>query len=298
VKSVLFPISSSVTLETVEGVHPTAPIVVCDFYVEKVEEGQDVAGGYQLGRVLNIDHHAPTVRMARFVSSTNLAIERINHAGLPSAESMIIINHTDCDSVLSSGIMSGRLQPDDDLGVAAISADHTGEENSIADMLQGIQHHRDLELSLRNVELMRSGHPLEKIAEDGLTERKRRRDKAAQCAGLFSSEGNFFYANLKEDTDTEFFPELLPDAALILISVPNSHNRARSIMKFRLGKAAPEGASIQSLKLEEFDQEYGGRWNAGANKRNTNKQLAGTEMSFDIYLNFRSCIKHITSCNY
>lgn len=49
-------------------------LVVCDFYVEGIERGEEVVGGYQKGRILNVDHHAPTTRMQRRVSSTNLAL--------------------------------------------------------------------------------------------------------------------------------------------------------------------------------------------------------------------------------
>jgi hypothetical protein len=84
-------------------------ICACDFYVSGAEHGQEVAGGFLLGDVLNIDHHAPSPRMDRAVSSATLAIAHLRAAGRPHGT--IVLNHTDCDSILSAGIASGRLAP-------------------------------------------------------------------------------------------------------------------------------------------------------------------------------------------
>ncbi|MEP6509481.1 MAG: hypothetical protein ABJC63_14750 [Gemmatimonadales bacterium] len=109
------------------------PIVACDFYVVGAESGNEVPGGYQIETVLNVDHHAPTPRMTRCVSSTNLA-DHVKALGLTSRDSLVIVSHTDCDSVLSSCIMAGELEPDAQFGEAAIAADHSGETNEIADV--------------------------------------------------------------------------------------------------------------------------------------------------------------------
>lgn len=53
-------------------------------------------------------------------------------------DAVLIIDHLDRDSILSSGILLGRLPPDPRLSEAAITADHTGAENDIADLLQGL----------------------------------------------------------------------------------------------------------------------------------------------------------------
>lgn len=60
------------------AVRRAGDIVACDFYVEGIEKGEEVTGGYRLGRILNVDHHAPTPRMRRRISSTNLALERLD----------------------------------------------------------------------------------------------------------------------------------------------------------------------------------------------------------------------------
>jgi hypothetical protein len=48
--------------------------------------------------------------------------------------------------------------------------------------------------------------------------------------------------------------------------------------KLRLGLAAPPGLSLHDLRIEEFDSAFGGRWNAGANRR-----AGGTTLPMDAY---------------
>ena len=38
-------------------------IYVCDFYVTGAEQGIPEPGGFRIGRILNVDHHAPHPRM-------------------------------------------------------------------------------------------------------------------------------------------------------------------------------------------------------------------------------------------
>ena len=68
--------------------------------------------------------------MYRFVSSANLAVEWVRARHGPRPGDLVVITHTDCDSVLSSGIVSGRLEPKPEYEAAAIAADHTGERTA------------------------------------------------------------------------------------------------------------------------------------------------------------------------
>jgi hypothetical protein len=127
--------------------------------VSGAERWDSVPGGYADGRIVNVDHHAPTSRMAQPISSTNLALERVRAVGLPSGDTRLVITHTDCDSVLTAGILSGRLDAEDRYGDAAIAADHTGEPNEIADLLQALDGRRDVELSLASLAAHEAGLP-------------------------------------------------------------------------------------------------------------------------------------------
>lgn len=247
---------------------PDGRIFACDFYISGAEKGAFVPGGYEVGRVVNIDHHAPTERMSsRRVSSATLAIERVSAFGLQPHKKTIVINHTDCDSVLSAAILAGDLPPDNRFGEAALAADHEGAEHPIADLLQGMQHRSDYEFSLRNLKLMLTGKPIETEAMSDLQIRKNERELAGRSLSKFTMIGAVAFAELGDDTDSAFYVNLLPAAAVILIAVPRMGEPGKMTMKLRLSTNAPAGLSLNALRLKEFDPGYGGRWNAGANKR-------------------------------
>jgi hypothetical protein len=118
-------------------------VFACDFAVKGAETWTETPGGFRNGRILNIDHHAPVARMYCPISSTNLAVAHVHALGIARPDDLVVIDHTDCDSILSAGIGSGRLDPLDSLASAAIAADHTGAENRVADLLQAIEYRRD-----------------------------------------------------------------------------------------------------------------------------------------------------------
>ena len=70
-------------------------VVACDFYIEGAELAREIPGGYEIDGVMNIDHHAPSLRMMRHVSSTNLAIDQINYRGRIKPGGMVFVSHTD-----------------------------------------------------------------------------------------------------------------------------------------------------------------------------------------------------------
>ncbi|HEU0080383.1 MAG TPA: hypothetical protein VFQ76_22230, partial [Longimicrobiaceae bacterium] len=264
----LLPAANPMLPETVLGVVPAGEVVACDFHVAGAEGGEEVPGGYRLGRLLNIDHHAPTPRMARMISSTNLAIAQVNAAPVdPSAA--IVLNHTDCDSVLSGGIAAGLLAPGRRYGDAAIAADHTGEPDTLADLLQGLQPLRDLHLSFSSLAALEEGRALSPVAAERLLRRQADRAQAAQYVrqGRFRTNGCVAWAVLDERLDAAFLPALLPDACLILLAVPMRGDGDRWEAKVRLGLSAPPGMSLHALELGGFDPAWGGRWNAGSNRR-------------------------------
>lgn len=270
----LLPVSRAGNLDELLARYPTGEILACDFYIAGAELGVDVSGGYRLHeRVLNIDHHAPTERMARAVSSTNLALDwRASASADPreaAGQAVVVINHTDCDSILSAGIASGRLDPLPEYGKAALAADHTGEEDAIADTLQALEPWRDVELSFSSLRAIEMGAPLPDQARKALERWHYKRDCAAHyvAEGTVASDGLLAFGILDREIDGIFFPPLLPTAALVLLVSPRPNASDRWIMKLRLGRNAPEGFTIHDLHMTEFDTAYGGRWNAGSNAR-------------------------------
>lgn len=266
-------------------------ICACDFYVEGIESATAVVGGYQRGRILNVDHHAPTREMARRISSTNLAIQRA--AQLRPSGGLVVINHTDCDSVLSAGIMSGRLEPLPEFGSAAIAADHTGEANAIGDLLQGLASLRDYEGSLEHLQRLLSKGPMRPEAQLGIDHRRRKRELASEAvhSARVVVEGPLAFGVLEQPIDSVFFPALLPTAGVILVMSPVPGVPHRWNANIRLGPAAPAGFTLHSLCWASVDPGYAGRWNAGSNGR-----AGGTNVPPAEYANrFRRALTTVTA---
>jgi len=244
---------------------PVQPIAVCDVGVEDLYGGKLSDWGYEREGILNIDHHSPAPEMARFISSANLAIDYVSQRGVLGPEWAVVINHTDCDSILSSGIMRGIIPPEARFGEAAISADHTGAKNDIADMLQGLEEKRDIEYSLRNLELLLGGLPLDKDAKMALEKSRRDRAEAARLThdGVFEYQAGVRLIEPPHPIESRFFPALLPDATAILIGFPKPGDPSKYQVKIRLGLQAPRGLMLNTLDLPQF----GSRWNAGSTER-------------------------------
>lgn len=275
----ILPLRNVITAHEIESACPgSRPIVVCDFYVEGAEKGIEEPCGLRLDRILNVDHHAPIPRMQRRVTSTKLAHEYIASRAGRGAEPApwVVINHTDCDSVLSSALIMGLIEPDEELVAASIAADHTGEPNAIADLLQALDEGREGDRSdeqylesLRNLCLLRAGKPLELCAQRALELRLGRRAAARRMVddpGI-NPDGGLAWAILDEEIDGAFFVALLPDAELVMLAVRHPKLADHWVMKLRLGRAAREGLTLHSLGVRDWDPNFGGRWNAGSNKR-------------------------------
>jgi hypothetical protein len=65
----------------------------------------------------------------------------------------------------------------------------------------------------------------------------------------------------------EFFAPLLPQARAIVLSTPHPDHADRRLVRVRLGQAVRAGESLHALPLNDADPAYGGRWNAGSNRR-------------------------------
>jgi hypothetical protein len=253
-------------------------VIACDFYVSGAECGMPVPGGFILGRILNVDHHAPVERMRRPITSTALACEylRARGAASPATHPAVVINHTDCDSVLSSALILGLLQPEESFVAASIAADHTGDADPVADLLQGMDEARNGDRtseqygeSLRSLQLLLAGHRLPAASQRALDRRLARREAAAQLVTgrCFHLDGPLAWAELEDEIDAAFFPALLPSAALIMTAQRREDAPDRWNVKLRLGRAAPPGFTLRSLGIQHWNPGFGGRWNAGSNKR-------------------------------
>lgn len=200
------------------------------------------------------------------VSSAHLALERVRQIGPAQRDETVVINHTDCDSVLAAAILLGLVEPDDRLARAAEAADHTGVDDEIADALQALDARRDFALSLHTLRRIFCGAGVGEELSDDLQVRAGKRSRARACVSSFRHVGPVAWAELDEQVDGELFPALLPDAEIIVVGC-KSPRSDRWFIKVRLGLAAKSGSSLQNLEITTMDPAYGGRWNAGSNKR-------------------------------
>lgn len=267
------------TIADLKEMFPGQKIFACDFRVRSIEGGKAVVGGYKRDLITNIDHHTPTHRMERPISSTDLAIEYVKQNGPVEANALTLINHTDCDSILASAILKGILPPEERFGKAANAADHTGEPEPIAELLLAFNDKRDVEFSLRNLQAFLDNRPLEPEAQELLDHQKQERERAKQlvASGVFRKVGRVFFAQLAQKIETSLLVGELPKAEIIMMVSPHQKNPQNWEVKLRLGQAAPKGLNLHKIGIREFDRVYGGRWNAGSNKRGGGTEIPPEE---------------------
>ncbi len=281
----LLPEASHISLEEIsERFGKDKKVIVCDLYLDQIESrGNEDQYGLVYENITNIDHHAPITAMERPISSATLAIKYVEQFGAQK-DAIVVVNHTDCDSTLSSSIIRGTLAAEQRFSDAAIAADHTGEPNAIADLLQALDSKRNLDFSLRNLNLLLNGQELEEEAQALLNKRLGDRDRAKAFveSGAFETLGHVAYAEATAKFDGAFLPSLLPEAWVIVLGSPLKDKEGNIVpevneIKIRLGKSAPEGMTLQSLGLKDTDIKFGGRWNAGSNKRGGGTNLSVKE---------------------
>lgn len=275
------------TFEDIQAKAPGKDICFCDGYIEGTESWERDGVGFKRENVLGIDHHMDLPEMSRNISTTNLAIKYVKKNGPVDKDSVVMITHTDCDSILSSAIMRGIIEPREEYGVAAIAADHTGEANPIGDLLQALETEmredeqgeireveiRDIEFSLRNLELLLHGKELEPRAKAILETRYQKRENVLKLieSGMKTTEsGKINYFDLDQKTDAGLFPAFMPSAHIALIFNPYKDKKdglRKTEAKVRLGLGAPDGTDLRRI-MENVDEKWGGRWDAGSNNRN------------------------------
>lgn len=285
---VLLPTNNELRLESLSEVSGKR-LFVCDQYVSGAELwGLEHPWGWETtldGRaIVNIDHHAPSRRFYRHVSTGNLAIDYVRQHGPTGDDDVVVITHTDCDSVISALVMLGELKPEDKFGQAVIAADHTGEPNRIADLLQGLDALKDFRESSLNLGNLLGDRELTPLAWQRLQLRLDERRLATEIvnSGAFSYIGNVAVAELPNGVKLagEFLPSLLPDAWVIISAAPFDGGKIDT--KVRLGNSAPAGTTLFDMGIRDFEPAFGGRWNAGSTKRSGGSTVSATTLAVRI----------------
>lgn len=280
----LIPMKAVNTKAQLREIFPNGDLFVCDFYLEGAEHDNPISGGYRDEHlsITIIDHHAPDISMFGPVSSGNLAIDYRSKYGVPSDSAKIIINHYDCDSIVSSLILGGHLPPDRIFSEAVIAADHTGEENPISDLLQALDYKRNLQFSVKNLAYLLMGKELDHEAKKLLAKRQKARALTLDALnnGAVIQNGPLTIVNITKNMRNEFMPAMFPNA-LVIFTFEEGPNSDTWIGRYRLGMAAPPGFTLFSLNLKkELDPNLGGRWNGASNKRG-----GGSKMPLNEYIN-------------
>jgi hypothetical protein len=101
------------------------------------------------------------------------------------------------------------------------------------------------------------------------------------------------WVELDRDADLLFLAGRIPTAAVVLLFTPRGDDSVRRNVQFRLGGGALAGLTLHDLRLAEFDRGYGGRWNAGSNKRAGGTDLAPAAYAAEVARRVRAAVQRI-----
>jgi hypothetical protein len=85
-----------------------------------------------------------------------------------------------------------------------------------------------------------------------------------------------------EDPDGVMLPALFPQSYVVFAARPDSKNTGRYFMNVRLGKLSEGKFDLRDI-MKTAGIPFGGRWNAGANKRKGGTELSSKEFAEKIY---------------
>lgn len=264
------------TSSDIRRLFPEGPVIVCDFPLSDiVDESSSIAGCPRIEEILNIDHHLPFESMERFISSGNLAAQYLRSQNKPAKSTPILVNHTDCDSTISSLMMRGHIPPADIFESAVIAADHTGAQNPIADLLQALDPLADLSKSIRNLGLLLSEQALDPECQKLVEQRALNRIRAKEILDQkrFKIIDNLAVVEIDGERigGELFLPHFSQNS--VLVTFRNRPEDGRQEARLRLCAGAPEGFSLHKIDMESVDPGYGGRWNAGSNRRSLGSNI-------------------------
>lgn len=235
----------------------------------EITDSEGVLLGWAYPNLHLIDHHARDSRMRRQVSSTNLAIRYMQDRLADERGHQAIITHTDTDSILSSLILAGYITPNEEIfGKAALAADHTGEENMIADTLMALKDLRRVDLSATCLRRVLNHEELPAYAIPLVTERRASRKKAQEIVNreqyrIFPK--GVIYIISDQTISGELLVPLFPYAQAVILASPLPVDNSLWEVRVRAGICFPEGASLLDADIEQLN--WGGRWNGGNTRR-------------------------------
>ncbi|MFA5306986.1 MAG: hypothetical protein WC365_06075 [Candidatus Babeliales bacterium] len=272
----LLSLCKSIKIEDLQSQFPASTIYACDFYIEGIEKETSIIGGFRSKTIINIDHHAPIEDMANFTTSTSLAVAYVQSYGSARNDEKIVINHTDCDSILSSLVIAGILQPKEEYKYAALCADHTGEISEISEILQALEKERDLELSSQALLYFVSTGKIAQNVMPYISAYKACRERVRDFISNAYYVDDIAVVQIDNKIQSLMLLPYFPQAKIIMAISPHSLYPEKTAISIIRGPMAPKNLYINTLPLP---QEFGGRWNMGSNKRS-----GGTSFPIDSYI--------------
>lgn len=232
--------------------------------------------------IINIDHHSQHTDFNRTISTTHQALIANQSFELrPDPEDVVIVNHTDTDSVLS---LLALTNPEISWKVkmifahAAVAADHTGEFSPLISLIDAMYHDRDLDKSINTLlQFLTEGDinllNLDVIENYYVEIVKRKKALEIVKERKFREIGNgviLIELDGPKSMQSIPFPALFDEfgiyATVIIISNPLN---GKYKLNVRAGRNFPENSSLQDIDtvkgLSRFG--YGGRARAGGNDR-------------------------------
>lgn len=283
----LLPKIAKITQTMLRQKFPEGPITFCDAYIEGIELGEEHEWGYSLNQIRNVDHHAPRPIMRRFISSGVQAGILVALEGTVPEDQPVVINHTDCDSIISSATMRGLIPPHPAFCEAVICADHTAAPNRIAEVLQALEPAQNLALSLHSLAALLLHKELPAATRPYLERSEREQQTALDAVQnkRFIEREGVVLVQTPIPVESSFVGRHFPHALAVINTYPRPIQPSGSEkilwdVKLRLGADAPQGFSLDTIGIKDLDPQFGGRWNAGSTSRS-----GGTYITGERYMN-------------
>ncbi len=261
-------------------------MIILDQKVKDIENlGTRAPYGYDISRdglnITVIDHHVSDPELSAL--STGVLVLRYLHDHFTAdKDTMVCITHKDCDSLLSSLMITGALPPLDIYGEAVMAADHTGQADAIADLLQAIEEgpksgeilaKERLAFSIRELGALLSGNKLsedsQRFYDDRVSAREVWKGRLKDFVQL--ENGTFYYIfneKVLSDPCPEFVSVLLPEAKLILVFHNDTSNHDFLQLRVLRGIAGEDKFRVDDPNLIFPEVAgFGGRSDAGSNRR-------------------------------
>lgn len=259
--------------------------------------------------VYNIDHHYDNQYIGVNLSTTHQAIIFNQLKQMYAKESdVILINHPDTDSILACAAISNPTLSEKVIHTfskSALAADHTGEPDLLADIINGYYYLNDPIKSLKLVKnFLDSDSDLSKLGEEAnqryqtVIARRQLAEKLVKNESFLHAGNGVYWIKLDTYIETTMFAnvfrKLKLDAKVIIVGVPSEKHKGkwkismRAVNDFDLVISMKQIAA--DLGLSRYG--YGGRAKGGSTGRNLASSEPISPQDFAVLVSSHDVIKN------